>query len=212
VTRTAEQLRADGWDEDEISEYRAGAASIGARVAELECRSAPTLEDAAPVPAPSETELQAQHWAAVALEQSNRRDVERRAEAMTKTRVIVERPDDPVQPEILRARALEHIMRDGVIIARPGPQNQPREMALRGADGEFQVFTAGAMPEMTLIVPATADAQERAWYEAARRREDQMLIAAWGLAECQRTGVLVTGATTAGEYAPPKLPPGVEAL
>jgi hypothetical protein len=136
----------------------------------------------------------------------------RRAELMDQTTVDVMRPGDPEPPDVLRANALAHLLRNGLVIARPGEGNRPREVAVRVADGSFRTVTAGAMPEMTLIRPETADQQLDAWAQANRRLEDQILIAGFGLAECQRTGVLVTGATDAGEFAKLQLPRGVEAL
>jgi hypothetical protein len=217
MTWTDEELRAGGWAEDEVTGYRAGTASAEAWLAALESRP-PAAEDPGPQPAapPSETEARAHELAALMVSESDRLDEAkadaRRAEVMSQTRVDVMRPGDPDPPAAVRSRALAHLLRDGVVMVRPGAHNRPREVAVRVADGSYRTFTAGAMPEMTVIRPETADAQLGAWEWENRRREDQILIAGFGLAECQRAGVLLTGATDAGEFEKLILPRGVEAL
>jgi hypothetical protein len=212
VTWTDEELRAGGWAETEIIGYRAGVASAEARFAEMESRPSPAAEDRVPGELPSGTELRALEAAERFVARAERAHAEAQAEAMSRTVVRLERPGDPPAPDIVRANALAHIRQGGMVIARPGPHNAPRLVAMRDATGEFKTFTAGAMPEMTLITPANAGRLEYAWEWAQRRDEDEQLIAAWGLAECQRAGVLVTGAVDAGQYAKLTLPPGVKAL
>jgi hypothetical protein len=212
VTWSAEELRAGGWPEDDIAEYLAAVARTGERLAAMPYRPAPGNRE----PVLTETESRAQQLAALAVEQSSRRDAEkaagRRAELLKQqTRITVTRPGDPPAPDERRQWALAEVMRKGVVIARPGEHNRPRQVAMRLGD-EVRVFTAGALPEMVLIRPESADEQLRLWDWTARRREDEALIAAYGLAECQQAGILVTGATGAGEFARVELPPGVEAL
>jgi hypothetical protein len=212
VTWSAEELRAGGWFEDDIADYLAAVERTGERLAAMPYRPEPGNRE----PALTETESRAQDTAALLVRQSARLDAEqadaRRAELLRqRTKLTVLKPGDPDPPDVVRARALAHVMKGGVVIARPGEHNRPRQVAMRLSD-EVRVFTAGALPEMTLIRPETADAQLRLWDWTARRREDEMLVAAYGLETCQREGILVTGATDAGEFARVQLPPGVEAL
>jgi hypothetical protein len=201
-TGTDDELRASGWSDDEVTGYRAGVASVESWLAALESRPAPEEPD--PAPAPSEMELRAQQLAAMMVRESDRLDAAkadlRLAEAVSQTHVVVTRPGDPPSVAEVRANALAHILRDGLVIARPGPHNRPRQMAMRDVDGEIRTFTAGELPKMVIITPSNVDRLERAWEDANRLREDQLLIAAWGLDECQRAGVLVTGARDAGEF------------
>jgi hypothetical protein len=211
-----EELRVGGWTEEEVASYRAGVASAEARFAEWESRPAPEASDPVPASAPSETEIRVLELAALFVAQSDRADEVRaeahREELMRQTTAVVTRPGDPEPVADVRSRALAYIARDGLITCRPGPHNAPQQFAVQLPDGLFHTFTAGALPEMTVIRPETADQQLAEWEWAARRREDQMLIAEWGLDECQRAGVLMTGATDAGEYAKLVLPAGVKAL
>jgi hypothetical protein len=206
-----------GWPEDEVTAYRAGAARAEAWLAALESRPSPA-EDLAEdqIAPPSETEARVLQAAALMVSGSDRLDEARadarRAELMDQTTVTVTVPGDPEPPGVVRANALAHLLRDGLVMVRPGEHNRPREVAVRVADGSFRTFTAGAMPVMTLIRPETADEQLALWEWENRRREDQILIAGFGLAECERAGILLTGATDAGEYQKLALPRGVEAL
>jgi hypothetical protein len=213
VTWTAEELRAGGWAEQDVTGYRAGVAAADALLAEIESRPAP--EDRPPEPPVGETQARAQELAALLVGRSDRLDAEkaaeRRAELMRKAEVTVIRPGDPDPPDVVRRRALEHVLQGGVVIARPGKHNQPRQMVMRVGD-ETRIITVGGVPERIVFGPADADRLERVWDYAARRREDQWLIAAYGLKECQQAGILVTGAADGGEYAKVQLPPGLEGL
>jgi hypothetical protein len=83
--------------------------------------------------------------------------------------VRVELPGDPTPPDIVRANALAHLPEGGVVIARPGPDNVPRQMVMRDTDGGLKTFTAAGLREMTLITPANADQVEYMWEWAQRR-------------------------------------------
>jgi hypothetical protein len=210
MTWTDEEFRARGWEESEIVAFREGAASVRSWLAEMESRPAPAAEERATA-APSETEIRAMNAAALLVAQSDRLDAERRAQQLADTRVTVARPGDGPTPDEWRARALAYVHRNGTVIARPGPGNAPQAMAVQ-VDGEWQVVTAGAMPEVAAYGPADADKQMALWDWTAWRRDDQRLIAEFGLEECQRYGVLKTDATDAGEFTKIQLPPGVESL
>lgn len=111
-----------------------------------------------------------------------------RREAEAHTAVSVQRPDDPPTVEDRRRYALTQARIDGHDVLRPGGQRPREHYAVVGPDGAAVV--KAQLPRQVVWGPDTADQAEREWTQQIRERENEILIAAYGLKACRKAGLL----------------------